>query len=182
MTANHVDGLFPRPEEAVGLGYAVTTVGIAVLPAPDGPFIHPRAAEPTKLSSSHNLVQLRRPSPQPALPCNRREPLLSGHSSDTAPHVCPFFARRASLHSPRVSLPRPVYSRLAGYEDLNDAGRVSADQTFRLIGSPKLWDRGAVLTSTLHWFETDLKRLPQEIPPGSTVCSSPVGSRSGARR
>ena len=28
----------------------------------------------------------------------------------------------------------------------------SADPTFRLIGSPKLWDRGAALTSTLHWF------------------------------
>ena len=34
--------------------------------------------------------------------------------------------------------------------------RVSADPTFRLIGSPKLWDRGAALTSTLHWFEIDL--------------------------
>ena len=53
-------------------------------------------------------------------------------------------------------LRQSVYSRLAGYEDLNDAVRVSADPTFRLIGSPKLWDRGAALTSTLHWFETDL--------------------------
>ena len=26
----------------------------------------------------------------------------------------------------------------------------------RLIGSPKLWDRGGALTSTLHWFETEL--------------------------
>ena len=53
-------------------------------------------------------------------------------------------------------LRQSVYSRLAGYEDLNDAGRVSADPTFRLIGSPKRWDRGAALTSTLHWFETEL--------------------------
>ena len=53
-------------------------------------------------------------------------------------------------------LRQSVYSRLAGYEDLNDAVRVSADPTFRLIGSPKLWDQGAALTSTLHWFETDL--------------------------
>ena len=34
--------------------------------------------------------------------------------------------------------------------------RVSADPTFRLIGSPKRWARGAALTSTLHWFETEL--------------------------
>ena len=53
-------------------------------------------------------------------------------------------------------LRQSVYSRLAGYEDLNDAVRVSADPTFRLIGSPKRWDRGAALTSTLHWFETEL--------------------------
>ena len=53
-------------------------------------------------------------------------------------------------------LRQSVYSRLAGYEDLNDAVRVSADPTFRVIGSPKLWDRGAALTSTLHWFETEL--------------------------
>jgi len=45
---------------------------------------------------------------------------------------------------------------LAGYEDLNDAARLSTDPTFRLIGSPKMWDRGAALTSTLHWFETEL--------------------------
>jgi hypothetical protein len=49
-----------------------------------------------------------------------------------------------------------VYSRLAGYEDLNDAARLAVDPAFRLIGSPKMWDRGAALTSTLHWFETEL--------------------------
>jgi Transposase DDE domain group 1 len=42
-----------------------------------------------------------------------------------------------------------VYSRLAGYEDLNDAARVAADPTFRLIGSKKNWDRGGALTSRL---------------------------------
>jgi hypothetical protein len=53
-------------------------------------------------------------------------------------------------------LRQSVYSRLAGYEDLNDAARLSADPTFRLIGSEKVWERGVALTSTLHWFETDL--------------------------
>lgn len=49
-----------------------------------------------------------------------------------------------------------VYSRLAGYEDLNDAMRLAKDPTFRLIGSEKVWERGVALTSTLHWFETEL--------------------------
>src|SRR5215475_11888066 len=47
-------------------------------------------------------------------------------------------------------LRQSVYSRLAGYEDVNDAERVSADPTFRLIGSEKIWERGAALTSRLH--------------------------------
>ena len=55
-------------------------------------------------------------------------------------------------------LRQSVYSRLAGYEDLNDAVRVSADPTFRLIGSPTRWDRGGALTSILHWFETNMLR------------------------
>ena len=59
-------------------------------------------------------------------------------------------------------LRQSVYSRLAGYEDLNDAVRVSADPTFRLIGSKRNWDRGAALTSTLHGFETEM--LVEMIP------------------
>src|SRR6516162_1525961 len=53
-------------------------------------------------------------------------------------------------------LRQSVYSRLAGYEDLNDAERLSQDPTFRLIGSSKIWERGAALTSRLQSFETEL--------------------------
>jgi hypothetical protein len=57
-------------------------------------------------------------------------------------------------------LRQSVYSRIAGYEDVNDAERPSQDPTFRLIGSEKIWERGAALTSRLQSFETDL--LTQE--------------------
>jgi len=57
-------------------------------------------------------------------------------------------------------LRQSVYSRLAGYEDMNDAERVAQDPTFRLIGSRKIWERGAALTSRLRSFETEL--LTQE--------------------
>jgi len=53
-------------------------------------------------------------------------------------------------------LRQSVYSCLAGYEDLNDAERLSQDPTFRLIGSEKIWDRGAALTSRLQSFETEM--------------------------
>ena len=52
-------------------------------------------------------------------------------------------------------LRQSVYSRLAGYEDVN-AERLCHDPTFRLIGSEKIWDRGAALTSRLQTFETEM--------------------------
>ena len=48
-----------------------------------------------------------------------------------------------------------IYSRLGGYEDVNDAERLSQDPTFRLIGSRKIWERGAALISRLQSFETE---------------------------
>ncbi len=57
-------------------------------------------------------------------------------------------------------LRQSIYSRLAGYEDVNDAARLSQDPTFRLIGSRKVWERGAALTSRLQSFETEV--LTQE--------------------
>ena len=44
---------------------------------------------------------------------------------------------------------------MAGYEDVNDAERLSQDPTFWLIGAEKIWARGAALTSRLQSFETE---------------------------
>ncbi len=65
--------------------------------------------------------------------------------------------RGTNLRLPLADLLRQsVYSRLAGYEDVNDAERLSQDPAFRLIGSDKIWDRGAALTSRLQTFETEM--------------------------
>jgi Transposase DDE domain group 1 len=53
-------------------------------------------------------------------------------------------------------LRQAVYSRLAGYEDVNDAERLAQDPTFRLMGSERIWERGAALTSRVQSFETEL--------------------------
>jgi hypothetical protein len=75
--------------------------------------------------------------------------LINEHLSDTR--------QGENTKFPLADLVRQsVYSRLAGYEDLNDAVRVSADPTFRLLGSKKNWDRGAALTSRLQSFETSI--------------------------
>ncbi len=53
--------------------------------------------------------------------------LIDEHISDSRQGLNKKFALADLLR-------QSVYSRLAGYEDLNDAVRVSADPTFRLIG------------------------------------------------
>jgi len=60
-------------------------------------------------------------------------------------------------------LRQSIYSRLAGYEDVNDAERLAQDPTFRLIGSRKIWERGAALTSRLHSFETEVLTEEQNL-------------------
>jgi hypothetical protein len=62
----------------------------------------------------------------------------------------------ATIRSFAVIRQTVISSRLAGYEDLNDAERHFNDPTFRLIGSEKIRDRGAALPSRLHWFETQV--------------------------
>jgi hypothetical protein len=75
--------------------------------------------------------------------------LIAQHLSDSR--------RRKNTQLPLADLFRQsVYSRIAGYEDVNDAERLSQDPTFRLIGSEKTWDRGAALTSPLQKFETEM--------------------------
>ncbi len=49
-----------------------------------------------------------------------------------------------------------LYSRLAAYEDTNDAERLAVDPAFRTLASRERRERSVALTSTLHWFETDV--------------------------
>src|SRR5579864_512612 len=72
--------------------------------------------------------------------------------------------RVSNTQFPLADLVRQSGSRrLAGYEDVNDAERLSRDPTFRLIGSEKTWDRGAALTSRLQSFETELLAEPENL-------------------
>src|SRR5262249_50193851 len=56
----------------------------------------------------------------------------------------------------RDLLRQSIYSRLAGYEDTNDAERLAEDPTFRMLASRERRESSVALTSTLHWFETDV--------------------------
>jgi hypothetical protein len=83
--------------------------------------------------------------------------LISEHLSDSR--------RAKNTQLPFADLVRQsVYSRMAGYEDVNDAARLLQDPTFRLIGSEKTCDCGAALTSRSQTFETEMLAEGGELP------------------
>ena len=75
---------------------------------------------------------------------------LSGPSRSRAPDTI-------SNSLCRTSSASPIYSRLAGYEDTNDAERLAEDPTFRILAARERRETGVALTSALHWFATDVR-------------------------
>jgi hypothetical protein len=78
-----------------------------------------------------------------------------------------------------------IYSRLAGYEDTNDAERLAEDPTFRMLASRERRETSVALTSTLHWFETDVlteERNYQGLARLNTALIQHVAARSTNQR
>ena len=70
--------------------------------------------------------------------------LVDRHLSDSR--------RGKNIQLPLADLLRQsIYSRLAGYEDVNDAARLAQDPTFRLIGSRRIWERGVALVAKVEF-------------------------------
>jgi len=91
-----------------------------------------------------------------------------GFSDLIAQHLTDSRAKNTQL--PLADLLRQsIYSRMAGYEDVNDAERLAQDPTFRLIGSEKIWERGAALTSRLQSFETELLTQDENLTGLATI-------------
>jgi hypothetical protein len=77
-----------------------------------------------------------------------------------------------------------VYSRLAGYEDTNDAERLAEDPAFRMLASHERRERSVALTSTLHWFETEVlaeERIPGRPSSSASSTAAPRGSPASTR-
>ena len=69
-------------------------------------------------------------------------------------------------------LRQSVYSRLAGYEDVNDATRMGKDPVMRAITGKKKVERNAASANSMGRFETDMLTFTENLKALCTIIVS----------
>ena len=72
-------------------------------------------------------------------------------------------AGKNKQHSMVALIRQSIFSRLAGYEDTNDAERLSVDPTMRYVVGGRATDRNAASTSQMGRFETEVLTQPGNL-------------------
>ena len=75
-------------------------------------------------------------------------------------------------------LRQSVYSRLAGYEDTNDAERLADDPTMRVVVGDRGIDRPAASASAMSRFETEVLTQDGNVEGLGRLNAKWVGGRS----
>jgi hypothetical protein len=79
-----------------------------------------------------------------------------GLTTATGPNIRDIRTGKNTQHGKTALLRQSIYSRLAGYEDTNDAERLSVDPAMRQIAGRRAVDRTAASTSLMGRFETEI--------------------------
>jgi len=66
-------------------------------------------------------------------------------------------------HSISALLRQSIYSRLAGYDDANDAERLAVDPAMRHVAGGRAVERSAASTSVMSRFETEILTRPKNL-------------------
>ncbi len=86
-----------------------------------------------------------------------------GLTESGASHLFDFRTGTDIQHSMTALLRQSIYSRLAGYEDVNDSQRLSVDPVMRHVVGGRATDRQAASTSQVSRFETDVLTYPKNL-------------------
>jgi hypothetical protein len=86
-----------------------------------------------------------------------------GLTSTVDSELCDIRTGKNTQHGLAALLRQSIYSRLAGYDDTNDAERLAVDPAMRHVAGGRAIERSAASTSVMSRFETEILTQPNNL-------------------